>query len=157
MAVYRRRRYLANISSVISSPWSERAPLYSVQVTHFTESSKYHLVTFNVALLNSRKGGFRTWYLVWMRYDVATGFWRIGSWIGAIRDMTLFCGSDLDCIPISNLPGMIGMIGMAILWRATNQIFFGSFIIKLGLTKMICSSSFCPIQFIFYSQCFYCF
>jgi hypothetical protein len=50
-----------------------------------------------------------------------SGFWRIGSWIGAIRNITLFCGSDLDRLPISNLPGMIGM---AILWRATNPILF---------------------------------
>jgi hypothetical protein len=66
---------------------------------------------------------------------------------------TVFCGSDLDRIPISNLPKTIGV---AILWRATDLILFGSFIIKLGLTIMICSSSFCPIQIKFYSQCVNC-
>jgi hypothetical protein len=36
--------------------------------------------------------------------------------------ITLFCGLDLDRIPISNLTGMIGM---AILWRATDPILIG--------------------------------
>jgi hypothetical protein len=56
-----------------------------------------------------------------------------------VRNITLFCRCYLDLIPISSLPGIIGM---AILWRATDPILFGSFIIKLGLTIMICSSSF---------------